>query len=879
MKPSFLERTADFTAHRFGVIIALILVITMIFFVVLITVESKPSAEAMNSDTEIHQAYERYEDNFRPATHGIPFVCEAKDGNVLNMDEFRDIMDALDKVRNDKLVKPMLIKYYEDTLNTTLISINSVPNSIELIMNNKSDYGARIGYHNPPILGSNFTEATDSDLNDILDNLFQMKTVSETYIYREMVSFKLKKKNGEWTAPVLMVFIAVDNNLLEKNYTYKEGGEKGKEYFEKFDLHVMEILKDNIDTCDVYGVGVGVNEEIEKEIEESGPFMMFTFMVIVIILAITFRHNLKSFLAATIGLPLIIIWMMGSARLIGLSETTFTAFLPILIMALGVDYAIHSMKRYDEELINGKTPRESVHGTILKLSGTLALAMITTFVAFFSNILSTIPALRDWGIEAGLAIIWTFVIMGFFVPSIRLAFESKKKRDVPLHNHPISEDKKKSTDLNKDDSKYKKLARNRVGKGLSRITFSSMAHPSAIILAIILLVLPLGYGAMNLGTDFQLEDFFNPESDLVVGLDIYTEHFPTGGEPNILLIEGDVAEPDVIKAINVTKERLRGRGYATWYGWDVAQIVQNYTRNDFINGQVGYNFGFEIINITDNNNDDIPDSKEEIHAILFQVRVVGLHTLVGGQREMILRPDQIKEIIHYDKDSNEFDKTVMFIGVSGSGSLDAIKEGMDNIESDAQVIEDTGEVDIIVTGTGPVRYEQLTAISNSMLYSIIISIIVCLIIILAVFRRVVFSIIAILPVILIAVWLYGIMHFTGSNLNIVTATIGAMSIGVGVDYSIHVCDRFRKEKAEGKSFDKSMDLTISNSGAALLFSALTTSFGFFVLFFAPMPMFFSFGLFSGLMVIFAFIASVVVVPPLIKLTQKKTDENTTENEH
>ncbi len=873
MKTPLLEKLAGFTAHRFGVIIALVLVITMIFLVVLIKVESKPSAEAMNSDTEIHQAFERYIDNFRPATHGIPIVCEAKDGNVLSMDEFRDIMDALDKVRNDKLVKPMLVKYYDDTLNTTIISINSVPNSVELIMNNKSDYGARIGYHDPPTLGNNFSAATDLDLNVILNNVFQIKTTSEAYIYREMVSYELKKKNGEWSAPVLMIYIAVDNNLLEKNYTYEEGGEKGKEYYEKFDLHVMEILKDNIDTCNVYGVGVGVNDEIEKEIEESGPFMIFTFIVIVIILAITFRHNLKSFLAATIGLPLIIIWMMGSARLIGLSETTFTAFLPILIMALGVDYAIHSMKRYDEELINGKTPRESVHGTILKLSGTLALAMITTFVAFFSNIFSTIPALRDWGIEAGLAIIWTFIIMGFFVPSLRLAFEGKKKRDEPYYTKPKVTNKKKSADSNKDDSKYNKLARNRVGRGLSRLTFSSMTHPSMVILGLVILVIPLGYGAMNLGTDFQLEDFFNPGSDLVVGLDIYTEHFPTGGEPNILLIEGDVTEPDVIKAINITKERLRARRYATWYGWDIAQIIQNFTRNDFINGQVGSFYGFEIINITDNDNDDIPDQKDQVHAILFQVREVGLHNLVGGQGEMILRPDQIKEIVHYDKDDERFDKTVMFIGVSGSGSLDAIKEGMDNINSDAQVLEDTGEVDIIVTGTGPVRYEQLTAISNSMLYSIIISIIVCLIIILAVFRRVAFSIIAILPVILIAVWLYGIMHFTGSNLNIVTATIGAMSIGVGVDYSIHVCDRFRKEKAEGKSFDKAMDLTISNSGAALLFSALTTSFGFFVLFFAPMPMFFSFGLFSGLMVIFAFIASVVVVPPLIKLTQKRTDEN------
>lgn len=113
------------------------------------------------------------------------------------------------------------------------------------------------------------------------------------------------------------------------------------------------------------------------------------------------------------------------------------------------------------------------------------------------------------------------------------------------------------------------------------------------------------------------------------------------------------------------------------------------------------------------------------------------------------------------------------------------------------------------------------------------------------------------------------MFYAGYSLNIVTATIGAMSIGVGVDYSIHVCDRFRKEKAEDKSFQDAMHKTISNSGAALLFSALTTTFGFFMLLFAPMPMFFSFGLFSGLMVIFAFISSVIVVPPLIHIIEAR----------
>jgi predicted RND superfamily exporter protein len=867
MASKLLPRVADFTAKRFGAIIGIVIVITILFTSAIITIQPIFSSGAMNSEGEIHDAFIRYEDNFRPSIHGIPFILEAKDGNILGMEELRDIQGALDKLEDDEIIEPMIIEFFDSSLLMNMTLTNTITPAIKAIMDGESPIGYQMGYHAPPNYGNNFSEATDDDLNTVLDHLFQYQDSSGTSIYRELVSAELKQENGVWTTPIVMIFMGVNNDILEQNYTYREGGEEGKEYFEALDLHALEILKDNIDTCHVNGLGLGINTEIEKEIEESGPFIMFTFIVIIIILAVTFRHNLKSFLAAATGLPLIVIWMMGSAKLLNLSETTFNAFLPILIMALGVDYAIHSMKRFDEELLKGKSPRESVRGSITMLNGTLALAMVTTCVAFFSNFLSPIPALRDWGLEAGLAIIWTFVIMGFFVPSLRLAFERGKNRDKPYYTNIKSEknDKEQKNLQQKRKAQREKIAKNRVGNGLTKLTFSSMSRPAMIILILVILIVPLGYGAVNLGSNFEVKEFFNSESDLVVGLDKYTEHFPTGGEPNILLIEGEIADPDVIEAIELSKKRFEARGYATWYNWDISQIVRNFTENLMINNFIGGN----SIVITDTDNNNIPDEKSQITSILKQISSVGLFAVINGNITMIFRPDLAREIIHYDEKKDAFDKTNMQVGVSGSGSLVVIKEGMDNIEKDSKIIEETGKAEVIITGTAPLRYEQLTAISNSMLYSVIISIIICFIILMIIFRKVAFAFVAILPVILIAVWLYGIMFYTGFNLNIVTATIGAMSIGVGVDYSIHVCDRFRKERAVGKPFNDSMHETISNTGAALLFAALTTSFGFFVMLFAPMPMFLSFGLFSGLMVIIAFTGSVIVVPPLIRMIEKK----------
>ena len=50
---------------------------------------------------------------------------------------------------------------------------------------------------------------------------------------------------------------------------------------------------------------------------------------------------------------------------------------------------------------------------------------------------------------------------------------------------------------------------------------------------------------------------------------------------------------------------------------------------------------------------------------------------------------------------------------------------------------------------------------------------------------------------IVVVWLYGLMYIAGASLNIVTVTIATISLGVGIDYCIHVNERY-KEEAKGK---------------------------------------------------------------------------------
>jgi predicted RND superfamily exporter protein len=102
-------------------------------------------------------------------------------------------------------------------------------------------------------------------------------------------------------------------------------------------------------------------------------------------------------------------------------------------------------------------------------------------------------------------------------------------------------------------------------------------------------------------------------------------------------------------------------------------------------------------------------------------------------------------------------------------------------------------------------------------------------------------------------------------LNFVTATIGAVSIGVGIDYSIHMTERFREELRRSRSSAEAARRAARGTGVALAASAASSAGGFVVMGFAPMPLFSSYGILTAIMIAFALAASLLVLPALLTL--------------
>ena len=106
---------------------------------------------------------------------------------------------------------------------------------------------------------------------------------------------------------------------------------------------------------------------------------------------------------------------------------------PILLIGLGVDYAIHFTGRYREELGDGLSVKESTTNTLSSVGIALTLATLATIVGFLSNVVSPLPEFKDFGITVSFGILFALLL----VISILKALEAlDKKAELNLQISP-----------------------------------------------------------------------------------------------------------------------------------------------------------------------------------------------------------------------------------------------------------------------------------------------------------------------------------------------------------------------------------------------------------------------------------------------------------
>lgn len=889
-----------------------------------------PGVASLDPKKEAYQVQEQVNEKFVESVQWVSMIVDSNYGDVTDKKSLLELLQNQNKLiqmdEKQQLVVGTLEKNsyfwqgYNEVSKTSFKGIYSFANIVDETL--KLD----------PRFPNGLNDATENDVKIAISRILDSKLLGNP---KDVLSSKAKSEkrtlNGEeidyWTSPGIFIEVLSDNlKLGGGNFGIELGAGETALNKERYSRKIIEILNGENENFKIYGIAVDVNLEAADEGSIAGLFITATVIAAIAIAGI-FLRSYWAMVLVGIGLIMLMILLKGFSVILGFKGGLISDLIvPIAMVSLGVDFAIHALKRMQEERKRGddKFFFFGMSGVL----GALTLALLTDSTAFIANAFAGVESVLYFGLAATLATFLSYLVLGILVP---LAYSKiipliKNERSLsekiirqinflttPILSGtavisvvvfgdlfgsdfiamllgfaisllilflnillPIYLNKKSSQGLLKKEENYQRTFDEKLAK-----YFFLISKRYYIVLPIsIVITVFAAIGALNLKSEFDVKDFFDNKSDFVIGLDKFLEYSSgSRGEPAQILFEGDITNPEFFKKFHEFKTilsevefiGLNEKGDVNQEGiLNPIKVSKLIFDNPKLKEKIETT---QNIKITDANNDQIPDSNIQIEEIL----KYGFKNGLSEENKFSYDPRWFQRYFWFNEETNDDFTTVFLVLLSESESEDDVEQVRKDIKKTIEEVNFSENIKIGITGSPFSRNDQLNASTDAMRRSIPIAAGGSFLIILIILRSFRYAIATIIPIGLVVVWLYGIMYIFNFSLNYVTATIGAISLGVGVDFSIHMTMRFREEIKKRPTTTDALFRSINGTGMALLASAASSILGFAIMGFAPMPLFSTFGILTSIMIFLALTVSLFVLPSLLMLinisTKKRTHVN------
>lgn len=781
---------------------------------------------AMRAETEMPSEY-------RDVYLFVGPAWEEKGGNILTPSVMREIVLRYDEMMSNEEITEHLATTFSWETQTEVTGPWAFANTVRAVMNNQTPVTQQIGW-----TGSTFENATDAEINDVLGRLFSIEMVDGSHPYAALVSGLERDDEGKWTGRASFISgYANASSLLGPNGEYSATPGDTKPFFEEWELMIDEIysrpMTDTGEEVHVWSY-LAIDSEINEEVAQTMPLIGVSFTLMVIILGLFFR-DWRDVAAASAGLGLMMGWMFGTQAWLGYPQTQVSSMLPILLLALGVDFSFHGLHRW-RAIASGNGGDEKARlaaswESITSLRPALGLATLTTMIAFGTAAFSPIPDLAEWGVLAVIFIFEAYLLLGIFTVVLR------------------SGNKVKSGDP------QEKFANN-----MRKLAGTQVRRPIPFIIVLLMLT----SGALFIGqpdTDFNAKDYVDNDSRMMQSLEVTELAFDIEdkGEPGYILVEGngiDLAEYETLQGIQLFMSHMDENNWTHGKATIVDMLV--WQGSLVMSGGPGFT-SHSIVNET-----GLPSHASDIRLMLLDIIANG--TMDPSDSRSQVSASGASELAKVNSETGELEMLIlpMKVGIAHDWQwMEEYKALVEELmESDMALY---GGQEATLTGQSFQRYVYVNAMTSSFQNSIYIAVVACFAVLLIVFRDIRLSVLTISPVIAVSLWLYAGMNLAGTSLNLVTLQVASLAIGLGLDYAIHVTQAIReqKERRPDEGMERWTEGMMGHTGSALIASGFTDIVGFGVLLLSVMPMFSMFGKVMIAMVILAQAACVFILPALL----------------
>jgi hypothetical protein len=490
---------------------------------------------------------------------------------------------------------------------------------------------------------------------------------------------------------------------------------------------------------------------------------------------------------------------------------TTFAAFPIMI-GIGIDYAIQFHNRIDEELSKGKSVPQASTRTVKYVAIPVLVALTVTEAGFFSLLSSSVPSTQDFGKMCMIGLVMCY-LSALFV-NLTILYQSEKR--LP---------RKKMAAAHSENGSP-------IGAFIESTATFCIERWKAVLALALILALAGNYADILVPIETNSQNYI--PSDLPPLIDLKHMKDVYGGTDSIkfLIQADDVTDPENLKWMDEFGSYLmRSREDRT----EIATSIATYIKAA--------------------NGGELPGDATQVREI-----VASLPATVGSAY------------------LNGHNLAIIDVNI-GNAQLNLGTEGMERLvrsyEDDLAWHTPPPGVSVRITGQPVLMTTVMDALTEGRVEMSLLGLFLIFILLLLIYRDLIRALLPVLPMLVVIGWMGLVMYYGGLKYTPLTATLGALVLGVGSEYAILMMERFYEELENVGNPIDALKITANRIGSALVASGMAVIFGFGALIASPFNIISNFGVVTVMSVVLALVTTftVFVVLAIRMEVQREVLEN------
>ncbi len=614
-----------------------------------------------------------------------------------------------------------------------------------------------------------------------------------------------------------------ENQYLLSKQVYSKISEDHKKNISNFIKDIRKVQEKY--TSDRYEIRLGGIPMITNDMVNfiKNDLINFGLGVLIFILAtlvIIFR-KLIWVMAPVVNCIYSVLFMIGLLGFLDWKVTVISSNFISLMLILTLSMNIHIIVRYRQIYTSlNQDKKSSLIKTTQKMIWPCLYTALTTIVAFASLIFSDIKPVMDFGYMMVLGLTTLFLTSFILLPNLIMIFSNKKNTIIQKNNTKLL-----ITDL------------------LAKVTINS---GKSIYISFALVILVTIYGLNLLKVENSFINYFRSDTEIYKGMQLIDNELG-GTTPMDIIIkfnntESDSKTDEFDDLLGDEDEPLESNWFTTDKVNKIKYIHDYLDNNEYIGKVLSFASSIRVAEIVNDNN--------ELNSLEMSLLYKKL-------------PDEVKDIAVTPYLSIENNEARINVRVLDSNPNLRRAELINQIHNDLSQDPYLKSEQISLSGILLLYNNMLQSLFDSQIMSLGFVMLIIASMFLILFKSIALMFIGIVPNLISALLVLGIMGIMKLPLDMMTITIAAITVGIAVDNSIHYIYRFKEELKVCGDYEKTILICHSTIGKAIFFTGITVIFGFSILILSNFIPTIIFGVLTGFAMLVALIAVLTLLPRML----------------